>query len=198
MNASTFSSNSPNSSFDVTKQMNSIGEKIKNASKSVTDRVKDLGKSFEPSKEGIFPSLNSGASSTSSLAKFAEANTTISKFVFILFVFVIFVLLLRVGSYIITMLFTPSKSPIVLNGMVSGNTYMKVQVNPTKDDPRPIYRSINEDQGMEFTWNTWIYIDNVFSDESAMMGYRRIFTKGGNEEINHTIALGTQKLIMHF
>jgi hypothetical protein len=40
---------------------------------------------------------------------------------------------------------------------------------------------------MEFTWNTWIYIENVFSESSST--YNRIFSKGGDEKINHEISL---------
>ena len=192
MNNSKSTGNSSNNSFNISKQINGIGNALKNVTATVSNTVKNTINTKNSSN--IKPNSNSSIPSSTSLNDFAEKNSTISKFIFILFVFVIFIVLLRIGSYIITLLFTPSESPIVLNGMVSGTSYMKVQVNPTKDDPKPIYRSINEDQGMEFTWNTWVYIDNIFNDSNSIMKSRRIFTKGGNEDIDHDIILGTEKL----
>ena len=43
---------------------------------------------------------------------------------------------------------------------------MKINVNPTKKDPKPIFRSINQNQGLEFTWSTWLFVENVFSESN--------------------------------
>ena len=78
-----------------------------------------------------------------------------------IFVLIIFVFLLRLGVYLISLFYTPSKNPIILNGMRTTNTYKEYNVNPNAADPNPILRSINEDQGTEFTWSTWVWIDNT-------------------------------------
>ena len=177
-----------------------LGDKIKNASSAVYEKageVKEIASnsvnkirsniSEQVSNQNSFlGKLNNNYKTTSSkLSSFAESNSTISKFVFIFFVFIIFVLLFKFGVYLLTLYFTPSKSPIVMDGMTYGTSYIEYQVNPSKSDPKPILRSINEDQGMEFTWNVWIYIENVF----GTTGNRKIFSKGGGEKyLDETIS----------
>ena len=188
--------NSPNNNNKLGNVISKQFEQVKNTISNTTNKIKNMasGNNNNSIMNKILPT-SSNSNSNNSLASnnisdFAEKNSTITKFVFILFVFVAFVLLLRIGSYILTLFFTPKKNPIVLDGMVHGNSYKKIQVNPSKEDPKPIFRSINEDQGMEFTWNTWVIIEDVYGSSTTN---RRIFSKGG-ENINHTITLDNTSL----
>jgi hypothetical protein len=61
--------------------------------------------------------------------------------------------------------------------MVSANKLKKISVNPNETDSVPIYRSVNEDQGIEFTWNVWFFIDNLNANSPS---YSRIFSKGSD------------------
>ena len=122
------------------------------------------------SSNGIFGSLKASGKS------FLDTNTMITKVVFILFLLIVFVLLLKLGMYGITYLFNPKKSPIVIDGMMPTLKEKEFYVNPNHFEPKPILRSINEDQGMEFTWSTWFWINDLIYDDDTH--YKKIFSKG--------------------
>ena len=109
------------------------------------------------------------------LNDFAENNSTIAKVIFVLFMFIIFGLLFRLGVYILTLFFAENKNPVVLKGMRSTLTKKIYRVNPNLKDPKPILRSINENQGMEFTWSSWIWINSTDYDDTSP---RLFFSKG--------------------
>jgi hypothetical protein len=115
--------------------------------------------------------------------EFMEANSAISKFVFIILLLLLFVLCFNIGVWLIQTLIGSSKNPVLLNGLVSANKITKVSVNPNVKESAPIYRSINEDQGLEFTWNIWFYIDSLNAKNPS---YSRIFSKGSE---NHALQL---------
>ena len=73
---------------------------------------------------------------------------------------------------------TPSKNPVVVKGMRPTTKGKIYNVNPNENDPKPVLRSINEDQGMEFTWSTWFWMDSI--DYSNKITKKRIFSKGHN------------------
>lgn len=95
------------------------------------------------------------------ISSFEQNNTAISKVVFILVIIIIFGLLFRLGVYLISLFIMPNKNPIVVDGMRSLLKGKKYTVNPTNKEPKPILRSINEDQGMEFTWSHWLFINST-------------------------------------
>ena len=151
-------------------------EKVSNGASDAIGKVRN-STSQAASSSSIFGNILSGYQSTSSQVKeFAEANSTISKVVFIIFLLILFGILLRVGMYLIAALFAPPKSPHVIKGMRPTNKGKKYQVNPNEENSKPILRSINEDQGMEFTWSCWIWMeDTEYSDKTTS---KVIFTKG--------------------
>lgn len=143
-----------------------------------------------------YKSVKEGSKSLSLFAQdFADKNSTVSKFVFILFVVILFGLLIRVGVYIISLFTLPQKSPIVVNGMLSTKSLTKYQVNPSHSNSKPILRSVNENQGMEFTWSTWIFIDNASSGLNK--NPKRIFSKGGNSETGDAFAMNSPGLYLY-
>jgi len=160
--------------------MNSVKEKIGNLKENVKNAVKNVKNSTEVSKN---------APSTSELVRrgneFMEANSTISKFVFMILLVLLFVLLFNLGVWFIQYLFGSSKNPTLLDGMVSANKMTKISVNPNVKNSTPIYRSINEDQGLEFTWNIWFNVDSLNANHPT---YSRIFSKGSE---NQSLQLNT-------
>ena len=60
--------------------------------------------------------------------------------------------------------------------MIVTNKETKFHVNPNQFEPKPIIRSVNEDQGMEFTWSTWFWINDL--DTADKNSYKKIFSKG--------------------
>lgn len=159
--------------------MNVIKEKVQNVSGQIKNAVKPEEKS---SGFTMFSSLDSFKEKT---GQFAESNTAITKFVFIIILLLLFVLFFQLGSWLIQYFMGSSKNPILLNGMVSANKLKKISVNPNETESVPIYRSINEDQGIEFTWNVWFYIDSLNPNKPT---YSRIFSKG-SENGNLTLTI---------
>lgn len=150
--------------------MNVIKEKAQNVSGKIKNVVK-------PEDKPLMPGLSSFSfdSFKEKTGQFAESNTAITKFVFIIILLLLFVLFFQLGSWLIQYFMGASKNPILLNGLVSANKLKKISVNPNETESIPIYRSINEDQGIEFTWNVWFFIDSLNPRSPA---YSRIFSKG--------------------
>lgn len=181
-------------SFNSAKE---IGVKTKNVVASEVQKTSNAVKSTLNSSQ-TFQSAKRGSFALGSFAKdFAEKNSTVSKFIFILFIIILFGLLIRVGVYIISLFTLPNKNPIVVNGMLPTNSLTKYQVNPTMANSKPILRSVNENQGMEFTWSTWIFIDNVSTlDDSTKNNAKRIFSKGGDSETAEPFAMNSPGLYL--
>lgn len=126
-----------------------------------------------------FKSFSSDATINGS-REFLESNSIVAKFAFLLLILLVFVILLRIGSVLIGMAFTPSSSPILIDGMIDGKQFKRITQNPSLKDSKPIIRSKNEDSGLSFTWSVWINIDDL---EYKKGQYRHIFHKG-NDALN--------------
>jgi hypothetical protein len=77
---------------------------------------------------------------------------------------------------IISWLFSPANKQKLLNGMINANSQMLTfSQDPNMYESKTIYRSINENGGIEFTWSVWIYINDL---DTSSNKYRHIFSKG--------------------
>ena len=85
---------------------------------------------------------------------------------------------LRIMGTVLHSLFGPNKSPIIIKGVVSGKKRVIVEQDPKMSGSVPILRSDNEDGGIEFTYSTWLMIedDNFHSYRKGQM--KHIFNKG--------------------
>jgi hypothetical protein len=119
-------------------------------------------------------STNTGTSGTTS---FLESNSLVAKFAFLLLVVFLFVVLLRFGITLISYIFKPSDSPQLINGMVDGKQLIVFPQDPSNNGAVTIYRSVNESQGIEFTWSLWIFVNNLQYKEGQ---YKHIFHKGNS------------------
>ena len=61
--------------------------------------------------------------------------------------------------------------------MVDAKHQIVFPQDPSNNDAVTIYRSINENQGIEFTWSVWIFINNLQYLEGQ---YKHIFHKGNS------------------
>ena len=66
--------------------------------------------------------------------------------------------------------------------MINANQMMIIPQDPKISGAIPILRSVNNTDGLEFTWSVWIYVDNFGYKEHD---YKHIFHKG-NDGINVT------------
>jgi hypothetical protein len=95
------------------------------------------------------------------LKSFTDSNTAITKFVFIVLVFLLFIVLFNFGIQLIQRWIGDNPDPIIIDGMVLSNNTKIVSANPNVEDSVPILRSVNEEYGLEFTWNVWFYVDKI-------------------------------------
>lgn len=172
---------------------NAIKNKASNIKNTVSNKVSNVMEKTKETANKVSKNIDAKTNISSkakgiqnSISNFESQNTTISKVVFIIFVIIIFGLLFRLGVYIITLFYLPKKDPIVVNGMRQLLQSKKYNVNPTSEDPKPILRSINENQGMEFTWANWLFINNtkntndlsLLSSDEKDTKPKLIFSKG--------------------
>lgn len=107
--------------------------------------------------------------------EFLQSNSIVAKFAFLILVLIIFVILFKLGSMLMTLLFSNSHNPILINGMINSKQMMIIPQNPKKKGAKPIYRSNNQREGLEFTWSVWLFV-NDFNDNQKK--YKHVFHKG--------------------
>jgi hypothetical protein len=107
---------------------------------------------------------------------FIESNTAFSKFVFIILLLLAFIFLLQVSMIIMTKFINGYSGEVyVINGLVNANREKIVYNNPNENESVSIIRSVNENDGIEFTWSVWVYVDSLGTDTYK---YYKIFSKG--------------------
>ena len=115
---------------------------------------------------------------------FLQSNSLVAKFAFLMLILILFVMVLRWGVALLNYIFSPSGNPHMLDGMIDSKHMKVIPQDPSKDGAKPILRSNNQRDGIEFTWSCWIYIDDLDYEAGT---YRHIFHKG-NDDINYTQA----------
>lgn len=113
---------------------------------------------------------------------FLRSNSLIAKFAFLLLVIILFVMALRLGASILSWIFSPSPNPILIDGMIDAKQMLIIPQDPSTKGAKPIMRSVNDVEGMEFTWSVWIYVDDFTYKQNE---YKHVFHKG-NDDINVT------------
>ena len=119
----------------------------------------------------------STSNGNSGSASFLESNSLVAKFAFLLLVIFAFVILLRVGISAVSYLLTPSSSPHLIDGMVDAKQMIVFPQDPSSNGAVTIYRSVNANDGIEFTWSVWIFINGLQYLEGQ---YKHIFYKGNS------------------
>jgi hypothetical protein len=61
--------------------------------------------------------------------------------------------------------------------MVDAKQMIVFQQDPSNNGAVPIYRSVNADEGIEFSWSVWIYINSLQTNSGI---YKHIFSKGNS------------------
>ena len=88
---------------------------------------------------------------------FLETNTVVAKLAFLILIIFIFIILLKLGTEIIGYFFTPDNDPILIKGLQDGTTFTRIPVDPREKKSIPIVRSQNKNEGLVFTWSTWLF-----------------------------------------
>jgi hypothetical protein len=111
---------------------------------------------------------------------FFNSNSLVVKFSFLLLVIFGFVIFLRLGIFLIGYLLQPSDSPRLIDGMVEADQLIIFPQDPSSNGSVTIYRSVNANEGIEFTWSVWIFIEDLQTNKGI---YKHIFSKG-NSDLN--------------
>lgn len=109
--------------------------------------------------------------------EFLESNSLVAKFAFLLLVLFGFIILLRLGISILSYFLKPSESPHLIDGMVDATQMITFQQDPSNNGAVTIYRSVNATDGLEFTWSTWIFINNLQTNAGI---FKHVFSKGNS------------------
>ena len=119
---------------------------------------------------------------TSQIRDFFEANSIVAKFAFLILVLILFVMALRLGASMLGWIFSPSPSPVLIDGMVDSKQMLVIPQDPSVKGAIPIMRSVNDREGLEFSWSVWIFVDDFVYKQDQ---YKHVFHKG-NDHINVT------------
>jgi hypothetical protein len=109
--------------------------------------------------------------------EFLQSNSIVAKFAFLILVLLLFMMLLSLGSAILARVFAQSHNPILIDGMINANQMMIIPQDPSKPGAKPILRSNNAREGLEFTWSVWININDFGYKKNE---YKHVFHKGNN------------------
>lgn len=115
---------------------------------------------------------------------FLNANTLVSKVVFLLLVLLLFIFLFRAASMVLGMIFLPSKNPKLVKGMKDAKKIKVIAQDPRIAGSMPVLRSNNQRGGVEFTWTVWLFIDDL----QYKMGKRKHIFHKGSESIRDNTA----------
>jgi hypothetical protein len=112
---------------------------------------------------------------------FLNSTTLLSKAVFTLLVIFVFFVVLKFSIYFIPKVMnSDSHSPYLVNGTIDGTNSVISSV--------PILRSVNEENGVEFTWSTWLFINDESIDDMSgniiPQTTYHIFHKGDDHQLN--------------
>jgi hypothetical protein len=120
---------------------------------------------------------NTVNTATNATKDFFESNSLVAKVAFLLLVLFVFLLLLRLGISILGYFFKSTGSAKLIDGMVDAKQLIVIPQDPASNGSITVNRSVNANEGIEFTWSVWIYIDDLTYNSGT---YRCVFYKGND------------------
>jgi len=162
----------------------SIGEKIQNSLPNPTQLASNVGATLSGVKESVTNSLNefSSAKVLNAGNDFAQSNSIVAKFAFLILVVIGFMLLYRIGVIILSIFLSPSDNPYLIKGMIDGGDTGEIPQDPRSKTYGYVQPSVDGQTGAEFTYSVWISLKDVAGQTSSGGGsvdnYKRIFNKG--------------------
>mgnify|MGYP000131910514 FL=1 len=151
--------------------INNVKNAMQNTGQAITQNFTSVAGNLKQTTDDLFDSFRNNKF-VSGTADFLESNSAIAKVAFLILILILFTFVLRVGTMMIHSFFAPSPNPFLIKGMRRGNQPIRILQHPKYSESIPIMRSKNQNSGIEFTWNTWLFIETVEDD------YQHIFHKG--------------------
>jgi hypothetical protein len=109
--------------------------------------------------------------------EFLQSNSIVAKFAFLILVLLVFMMLMAIGTFLLTLIFSHDRDPILIDGMIKSKQMMIIPQDPSKKTAIPVMRSANQRDGIEFTWSVWIFIDDYSYKENE---FKHVFHKGND------------------
>uniref|UniRef100_A0A6C0B5W1 LamG-like jellyroll fold domain-containing protein n=1 Tax=viral metagenome TaxID=1070528 RepID=A0A6C0B5W1_9ZZZZ len=153
-------------------KVNDVATDVK---KTLSNSVGDIGSQVGNIGNSIGKTMDqfSATSVADASSEFLEANTLTAKFAFVAIILIAFLFLMRLGMIVLSYIFSPSKSPYLVKGVMSGNSAKQIKQDPRTNNTT-VYLSENETSGLEMTYSVWLYLDGV-KDTTTLS---HIFNKG--------------------
>lgn len=153
-----------------------VGKTVDNVSEAASSVASSMTTNVNSASNYVKDSMSSFGNSdlVGSSTSFLQSNTLIAKFAFLILVLVGFMILLNLGTKIISYFTKPSGDPKLINGTMNAANEVIISQDPKNTQSIPILRSNNQNKGLEFSWSTWIYIN----DTSKSPRYSHVFNKG--------------------
>lgn len=129
-----------------------------------------------PSYLSRFTSSFGSSSDVSGSRDFLESNTLVAKIAFLLLVIILFFILLRVCISLLSWLLAPSQNMTLVSGIADATQPIVISQDPSSQASMPVIRSVNESQGMEFTWSVWMFLKPVTAPSTSQL--QHVFSKG--------------------
>ena len=152
---------------------------MKDARTGVGNAYQSIGDSMNGIKSGVKNTL--GAFSSKSVmdasSEFLASNSLLAKLSFIIFVLIVFIMILKLMMNLIGNFMAPNPNPYLITGLLSGSNTSTITQDPSKDTTITILRSNDKNKGMEFTWSSWIFLNEPSQFDNI---YHNIFVKGNN------------------
>ena len=172
-NGGSFTDKIMNIADKATKTATNLGGKISEAAGDVKKNIQNKVSNASEKAKGS-STAQDASKVIGKVQEFMEANSAISKFVAVVLSILLFYILFNLGTYYLSQFFMPTKNAKVVNGLMPSDRLKIISSRPGDKKAVPILRSVNQDQGLEFTWDVWFYI----SDISTLSDYSCIFSKG--------------------
>lgn len=110
------------------------------------------------------------------LTNFQDSNSAIMNFAFVIMIVIVFFVLLQMSITFLSSIFNNvNGKPYLINGMVQGKNMIEIEQDPNNSDSITVIRSNNENDGVEFTYSLWLFIDDLEYNKGQ---FRHIFHKG--------------------
>jgi len=151
----------------------------------VTNAMNNVSSSIADSKNSFQNTMNdfSSANVINAGNEFLQSNSLIAKFGFIILVLFGFLFLFKIGMMIISSILSPSESPYLVKGLISGTESIRVQQD-SRTSSAIVNYSENQPTGLEFTYSVWILLNSSKADGK----YSHIFNKGIVDGSNITVS----------
>ena len=106
---------------------------------------------------------------------FLASNSIIAKFSFFIVVLILFLYGFKLGVKLLQWFFADPNNPVLISGIKDGRTLKVIRQDPDSQTNKLVKRSVDEKNGIEFTWSTWLYVKDLGKVQNQ---YQHIFHKG--------------------